>query len=109
MKRSVIALLPLLALLPAVSPAFAGGFQPNAFQLVNLAYEGHYRSEGVPSHMILDERVTEGRVRPRDLISAAIQAGELPADKLQDEGYINAVRSQMRSLEMDDRNSFMGW
>ena len=106
MKRLVIALLPLLTLLPAVSPAFAGGLQPNPFQLVNLAYEGHYRSEGVPSHLTLDEQSTEGTIRPKDLISAAVQAGELPAAKLQDESYVNAVRLQMRSLEMDDRNSY---
>lgn len=102
MKRFAIGLLASLALLTPLSPALAGSFQPNAFQLVNFAYEGRYLSEGIPSHLILEEYYTSARIRPDDLISAAIKAGDLPEGKLQDAGYVNAVRLQMRSLQISN-------
>ena len=92
-------------MLAPLSPALAAGnFQPNAFQLVNLAYEGRYRQEGIPSHLVLEEYYTSARIRPTDVISAAVQAGDLPEGKLQDAGYVNAVRLQMRSLQINNHH-----
>ncbi len=88
----------------AITPALAAGeFQPNPFQLVNMAYEGALVEQGIPSYLRLQQDYTSGRIRPRDLVMAAVQAGDLPESKLQDERYINAVRSQMRSLMLDSR------
>ena len=103
MKRFAIGLLSSLAVLAPLSPALAAGkFQPNAFQLVNFAYDGRYQPEGIPSHLILEEDYTSARVRPEDVISAAVKAGDLPESKLQDSGYVNAVRLQMRSLQINN-------
>lgn len=89
---------------PAIAPAAsASGFQPNPFQLVNMAYEGALVEQGIPGHLQLEQDYTAGRIRPRDLVMAAVQTGDLPESRLQDEGYINAVRSQMRSLMIDNR------
>ncbi len=94
----------LSAMHAAIAPALAASqFQPNPFQLVNMAYEGAFIEQGVPGHLQLEQDYTAGRVRPRDLVMAAVQAGDLPESRLQDEGYINAVRSQMRSLMIDSR------
>ena len=106
MKRFAIGLLSSLAVLVPLSPALAGNFQPNAFQLVNFAYEGRYRPQGIPSHLVLEEDYTSARIRPDDLISAAIKAGDLPEGKLQDAGYVNAVRLQMRSLQINNHRYF---
>lgn len=94
----------LLSAVPAaIAPALAAGeFQPNPFQLVNMAYEGAFVEQGVPGHLQLEQDYTTGRIRPRDLVMAAVQAGDLPESRLQDQGYINAVRSQMRSLMIDN-------
>ncbi len=92
----------LLAVPDAIAPALAASqFQPNPFQLVNMAYEGALIDQGIPGHLQLEQDYTAGRVRPQDLVMAAVQAGDLPESRLQDEGYINAVRSQMRSLMID--------
>ena len=93
----------LSAIPAAIAPAVASGFQPNPFQLVNMAYEGALVDQGIPGHLQLEQDYTAGRIRPRDLVMAAVQAGDLPESRLQDEGYINAVRSQMRSLMIDNR------
>ena len=95
MKRFAIGLLSSLAMLTPLSPALAGNFQPNAFHLVNFAYQGRYQPEGIPSHLVLEEYYTSARIRPKDVIAAAIQAGNLPEGKLKDAGYVNAVRLQM--------------
>ncbi|MGB3788917.1 MAG: hypothetical protein WA949_12975 [Phormidesmis sp.] len=103
MKRLAVSLLSSFVLLTAGHAALAAGnFRPNPFQLVNLAYEGRYQAEGIPSHLILEQDYTSARVRPNDVIEAAVQAGDLPATTLQDSHYVNAVRLQMRSLKIDN-------
>jgi hypothetical protein len=86
----------------AVRPASAE-FEANAFQLVNLAYEGYLEDEGIPSRGELEYRYARHQIDAEDLIAAGILAGYLPESRREDAGFRNAVRTQMQSLR-DDRS-----
>lgn len=76
------------------------------FQLVNLAYEGRLQAQGIPSYGQLERAYAQHRVNARTLVEAADLAGLISESSAQDEGYRNAVRSQMRSLMPDFSHRF---
>lgn len=82
-----------LALSPATARANAAtGHQLTPAQLVNLAYRGEI--EGIPGY----QRFVNNRYRASEVVELAIAAGNIPAETLEDERYLNAVRSQLRGF-----------
>jgi hypothetical protein len=69
---------------------------PNA--LANLAYQGHFRSQGIPGYSGLLNAHASGRVGARDVIQAAINAGRLPAETLSNSNYVQNVEYKLASL-----------
>ncbi|AFZ42590.1 hypothetical protein PCC7418_0356 [Halothece sp. PCC 7418] len=71
------------------------------FNLVHRAYSGHFSAEGIPGFQGLVMAYRAGQVEAEDLMEVAIQQGRLSPDALEDQGYVNAVRFQLRGLERD--------
>ncbi|MEH2138793.1 hypothetical protein [Nostoc sp.] len=70
----------------------------NPFHLVNLAYQGGFKQQGIPSGGTFIDLGRRGNITPRDLIRAAINAKKLPAEFLNNENYARAVNLQLGTL-----------
>ena len=71
------------------------------FNLVYLAYQGGFKQQGIPSggNFLFEGR--NGNITPKDLVKAAINANKLPAQFLNNQDYISAVRSELGTLTGD--------
>lgn len=58
--------------------------------LVSLAYRGEFRDQGVS---------VKGRVNAESLVKAAIEAGRLSPEVLEDERYLNVVDAFLMNLK----------
>jgi hypothetical protein len=119
MKRLILAALPALflataAVLPAQAQVSAAAPPANAetvgmavtpFNLVFLAYQGFFESEGIPKFAGLASGFEDGSVTPESLIQVAVKMERLTPDALTDRTYISAVRHQLRALSMDNSNN----
>lgn len=76
--------------------------QITPFQLVSLAYQGMYRSQGIPGFASLIFGYHYQQITATDVIKAAIAAKELTPDTLTDRGYVSAVDTQLFSLNLPD-------
>ncbi|MBW4428630.1 MAG: hypothetical protein KME50_30435 [Nostoc desertorum CM1-VF14] len=76
---------------------------PNAsyiqpFNTAFLAYQGALKEQGIPSGSTLISEYQIGKLTAKDVVQAAIKANKLPAQVLNDLGYLNAVESQLASF-----------
>ena len=69
-----------------------------AFNLVSSAYRGQFEQQGVNSYAVMISDYETGELTAETLINAAIEAGELSPNAMQDESYIRAVDSQLEAL-----------
>jgi hypothetical protein len=69
-----------------------------AFNLVSSAYRGKFEEQGISGYGVLITNYQDGKLTAEDLIEAAIKAGELSPQALEDEDYINAVELQLDNL-----------
>jgi len=74
------------------------------FNLVHRAYSGHFTDQDIPGFHGLAIAYESGQIEAEDLVQTAINQGRLSQDKLNDEGYLNAVRYQLRHLVERDSN-----
>jgi hypothetical protein len=116
MKRLILAALPALllataAVLPAQAQVTAAAPPTNAetvgmavtpFNLVFLAYQGFFESEGIPKFASLAAGFENGSITPESLIQVAVKMERLTPDAPTNRTYIAAVRHQLRSLTMDN-------
>jgi hypothetical protein len=65
------------------------------FSLVSLAYQGEYRTQGIPGFGSFQSATSSKTITAKDLIKAAIDANQLSPDALNDIGYLNAVDVQL--------------
>jgi hypothetical protein len=65
------------------------------FVLVSLAYQGEYRTQGIPSFGSFLAASSNKTVTAKDLVTAAIAAKQLTPDTQNDIGYLNAVDLQL--------------
>lgn len=70
------------------------------FTLVSLAYQGHYRNQGIRGYSGMFADSNGGRINAKKLIQAAVNTGELPAETLEDRRFINAVEANLDALEI---------
>jgi len=87
-----------IAIVIAIEPSS----QITPFQLVSLAYQGMYRSQGIPGFASLIFAYHYRQITATDVIKAAIAAKELTPDTLNDRGYVSAVDTQLFSLDRPD-------
>ena len=85
--------------LTAMSTATIGNDTANTkltpFALAALAYQGEYRSQGIPSFGSFLTAASNKTVTAKDLVAAAIAANQLTPDTQTDIGYLNAVDLQL--------------
>lgn len=87
-------------MMDAKSPAMSAkyGMSVTPFNLVFLAFQGFFSSEGIPSAQGLQEAYRNGTVKPQTLVKAAIAMNRLPASSIDDKTYLNSVKSQLDGL-----------
>lgn len=113
MKRTVPAGLSVLMLSALVSPAVNAtpqieqnlskqsietnnaGYNLSPNSLVSLAYRGELSDWGIPGYA----RLQSGRITAESLVKAAIEAGRLSPEVLEDEGYLNVVDIKLMGLK----------
>ena len=74
------------------------------FNLVSLAYQGGLEEQGIPSGGTLIFERQNRNIVAEDLVKAAISANKLPPQILNDQNYLDAVKSQLTSLSRDFSN-----
>jgi hypothetical protein len=65
------------------------------FALVSLAYQGGYRTQGIPGFSSLQSATASKTITAKDLVKAAIASNQLTPDTQTDRGYLNAVEQQL--------------
>ncbi|WP_298921513.1 hypothetical protein [uncultured Nostoc sp.] len=68
------------------------------FNAAFLAYQGNLKTQGIPSGSALVFQYQIGNLTALDVVKAAVNAKKLPAQALNDRGYLNAVDSQLTSF-----------
>lgn len=93
---------PAMARPMAVNPYVAGSYdaaqQISPSELVSLANRGYLEKEGIPSYGLLSNQLQLGQVTAKDIVEAGIKSNRLAATTIDDQGYINAVDFQIRSI-----------
>ncbi len=65
------------------------------FNLVSLAYQGEYQTQGIPGFGSFKAGIVSESITAKDLVKAAIDAHQLTPDTQTDFGYLNAVEQQL--------------
>jgi hypothetical protein len=66
--------------------------------LVNLARNGYFQEQGIPSHLALKKAIALGEVKGENLVQAAIEANRIDAELLNDSNYVRSVDQQLDFL-----------
>lgn len=72
--------------------------QTNPFNLVSLAYRGHFEDQGIPGYIQFATAYKMGDISAKDIVRSGIETGRISPDTLEDRGYLNAVRLHADSL-----------
>jgi hypothetical protein len=101
MKRVLTATASVILLTASLSrTAFASETTPN--DIFNLARNGYFEAEGIPSHGSLIHAYRFGSVTAQDLVNAAIAQNRLSPETLEDEHFIRAINQYL--LDNANRN-----
>lgn len=71
------------------------------FNLVSGAYRGQFKNSGIPSYNQFNVAVKTGKIDSKTLIQKAIDNGRLDSAKINDQGYINSVKSFLQDITQD--------
>ncbi|NES98894.1 MAG: hypothetical protein F6K32_27760 [Desertifilum sp. SIO1I2] len=115
MKRYIFAAVSAVVLASAIAPvakaepmtankamSIVTATQP--FNLVGLAYQGHFQDTGIPSYGGLIQAVQSGRVTAEDIVQSAVEQNRLASETLSDRGFIHAVHQHLQDLATRDRS-----
>jgi hypothetical protein len=72
-----------------------GNTKLTPFSLVSLAYQGEYRTQGIPGFGSFQFATSSKTITAKDLVKAAIDANQLTPDTQTDRTYLNAVEQQL--------------
>lgn len=81
-----------------VPPNIAARMAVTPFNLVFLAFQGFFETQGVPSSMSLLSAYRNKQVTAVDLVKIAVSMNRLPQSSLTDQKYLSAVDSQLEAL-----------
>ncbi len=70
----------------------------NPVNLVNLARNGYFKEQGIPSYIALKKAVAFNRINGEDLVQAAIEANRISAERLNDSSYVRSVDQELDFL-----------
>ncbi|MBD2465221.1 hypothetical protein H6G89_29870 [Oscillatoria sp. FACHB-1407] len=74
--------------------------ETTANEIFNLARNGYFEDEGIPSHGGLTNAYRLGNVTAEDLVNAAIQQNRLSPEMLENERFLRAINQYL----LDDAN-----
>jgi len=111
MKRFILAGLTTLALSTAmVSTANADPTAYNPYtaantandrlapsDLVTMAQRGYLKQQGIPGYLGLASAYTLGHIGAKEVVQGAVTAQLLPAEAVNDQGYLNLVNAQLQT------------
>jgi hypothetical protein len=69
------------------------------FALVSLAYQGEYRTQGIPGFSSFNSAIYSKTITAKDLVKVAIDTNQLPPDTQTDLAYLNAVDLQLSVVQ----------
>lgn len=69
--------------------------------LVSHGRRGTFREQGIPSHISFSLAIKSGQVDAESLVNAAIQAGRLSSDTLNNLSYLSQVQFELSQLDND--------
>ncbi len=103
MKSLIFGSLSML-MIAIASPLNANAATP--INLVNLARNGYFQEQGIPSHMAFKKAIgrsprfaiARGQVKGKDVVQAAIEANRISAELLNDSNYVRSVDRQLDFL-----------
>ncbi|MBN3941253.1 MAG: hypothetical protein V7L21_02735 [Nostoc sp.] len=76
------------------------------FDAVFLAYQSNLKAQGIPSSSALVSQYQTGNLTVPNLVKAAVNTKKLPAQAMNDKGYLNAVESQLTSYDSTNDLSY---
>jgi hypothetical protein len=92
---------------PAAPPAEAEtlGMAITPFNLVFLAYQGFFESEGIPKFSGLEDGYRQGDVTAESLVKVAVSMRRLTPDAINNKAYLTAVKHQLDALTMNSSDN----
>lgn len=88
----------------AATGSFVSQYEPTPFEIVSLARQGYLQNQGIPSYATLTDSYRTRDITPEDIVQAAVDAGRLPASRVDDTAYTYAVLAQLRGLDRNFRD-----
>jgi hypothetical protein len=101
MKRSIFAGISMLVVAIASPLSVNATSQTTPSNLANLARNGYFQEQGIPSHLALNTAITRGQVNAETLIQAAVEENKVTPETLNDRGYINSVEMKLDLMTQD--------
>jgi hypothetical protein len=90
----------ILLIVTVANPLSASATTP--VNLVNLARNGYFQEQGIPSHSSLKRKISMGEIKGEKLVQAAIEANKIDAELLNDNSYVKSVGQQLDFLIQGD-------
>jgi hypothetical protein len=88
----------------AATGNFVSQYEPTPFEIVSLARQGYLENQGIPSYATLTHSFRVRNISPEDIVQAAVDAGRLPASRVDDAAYTYGVLAQLRGLDRNYRD-----
>jgi hypothetical protein len=101
MKRFIFGGISMFAIAIASASSANASQQVTPFNLVNLARNGHFQQQNIPSHAALENAIASQRVNAEDVVNAAIEQNRLAPETLNDENYLRIVETKLDDLVGD--------
>jgi hypothetical protein len=68
------------------------------FELAFRGYQGRYHAQGISGFSSFQEGVRRGKIKSKELVEAAIMAGDIPVENRNDKAYLNTVDFQLLGI-----------
>lgn len=65
------------------------------FELTFRGYQGRYHAQGIRGFSTFQDGVIRGKINSKELVEAAIIAGDIPVETRNDKAFLNAVDFQL--------------
>ncbi|MDJ0842755.1 hypothetical protein [Crocosphaera sp.] len=69
--------------------------------LVSHGRGGTFSEQGIPSHIRFSLGIKSGKIDAESLVKAAIEAGRLSSDTINDSAYLSSVQFELSRLDND--------
>jgi len=74
-------------------------YQISAVNLVNQAYRGALKEQGIPSYQALNLSYKRRTITAKDVVEAAVKANMIEGAAVDDRSYLSVVDAQLKALD----------